>query len=294
MAEESKTYVFGNDGGSAATLAPLLSNMGTMPAMMASMMNNGGFGGNGAWWILIILFALWGRNGWGENGGSHNTDAILSALNNDTGRDMVMSAIQGNSTAISQLASTINCDVNSLQTAIYNVQQSIQSVGNQVGMSGQQIINSVERGDCTIANQLAQCCCDLKTSITTQGYENRLQTLEQTNILGSKIDNQTTLINDKFCQLEIRGLQDKVDALREKNSNLATQLSQEHQTLALQSYINGIVSPIATDLASIKCKLPETVNVPYSPVVGIPTCAAYGLGFNSGLFGFNNTGSIWS
>lgn len=292
MSEESKTYVFGNDGGSMAALAPLLSNMNMGP-MMASMMNGvGGFGG-GAWWIIIILFALWGRNGWGDGNG-HNTDAILSALNNDTGRDMVMSAIQGNSTAISQLASTLNCDVNTLQGAISGVQTSIQSIGSQVGMSSQQIINAIERGDCAIANQLAQCCCDLKTSITTQGYENRISTLEQTNLLGSKIDNQTTLINDKFCQLEMRGLQDKIDALREKNSNLATQLSQEHQTLALQSYINGIVSPIATELASIKCKLPETVNVPYSPVIGVPTCAAYGYGFGNGLFGFNNNGSIWS
>ena len=294
MSEESKTYVFGNDGSNMAALAPLLSNSSSMPALMASMMNGGmgGFGG-GAWWVLIILFALWGRNGWGDGNG-HNTDAILSALNNDTGRDMVMSAIQGNSTAISQLASTLNCDVNALQGAISGVQTSIQSVGSQIGMSSQQIINAVERGDCAIANQLAQCCCDLKTSITTQGYENRISTLEQTNLLGGKIDNQTTLINDKFCQLEMRGLQDKIDALREKNSNLATQLSQEHQTLALQSYINGIVSPIATELASIKCKLPETVNVPYSPVIGVPTCAAYGYGFGNGLFGFNNNGSIWS
>ena len=52
MSEETKTYVFGNDGNS---MAPLLAAM-----------NNGGFGGNGAWWPLIFLFALWGGNGgWG-------------------------------------------------------------------------------------------------------------------------------------------------------------------------------------------------------------------------------------
>ena len=33
------------------------------------MMNNGGFGGNGNWIWIIFLFLLWGRNGWGNNGG---------------------------------------------------------------------------------------------------------------------------------------------------------------------------------------------------------------------------------
>jgi hypothetical protein len=99
MAEESKTYVFGNgESSSLAALAPALSNAGMSPALMASMMNSGFGGGQGAWWIIIFIIALMGR-GWGGNQG--DTDAILAALNNDTGRDMLLSAITGNSNAIS-------------------------------------------------------------------------------------------------------------------------------------------------------------------------------------------------
>jgi hypothetical protein len=43
--------------------------------------------------------------------------------------------------------------------------------------------------------------------------------------LGAKIDYQTNVINDKFCQLELRELQNKVDALREEKSTLKAQIS---------------------------------------------------------------------
>lgn len=122
---------------------------------------------------------------------------------------MLLQAINGNGNAISQLATTLNCDINAVQSAINSVQSQIQSVGNQVGMSGQQVINAIQAGNCQIASQIASCCCDVRTAIERQGYEGQLATLNQTNTLGSKIDQQTTLISDKFCQLEMRELQTK-------------------------------------------------------------------------------------
>lgn len=122
---------------------------------------------------------------------------------------MLLQAINGNGNAISQLATTLNCDINAVQSAINSVQSQIQSVGNQVGMSGQQVINAIQAGNCQIASQIASCCCDVRTAIERQGYEGQLATLNQTNTLGSKIDQQTTLISDKFCQLEMRELRTK-------------------------------------------------------------------------------------
>lgn len=47
----------------------------TMPVAPTGMMNSGfgGFGGDGAWWIIILflfVFCGWGGNGWGNNGNS--------------------------------------------------------------------------------------------------------------------------------------------------------------------------------------------------------------------------------
>lgn len=296
MAEETKTYVFGNDGGnSLAALAPALSNLGMSPALVSALANNNGFGGNGGWWIVILLMALWGRNGFGNE--NQDTNSILSALNNDTGRDMIMQAVQGNSQAISQLASTLNCDVNSLRSAIDSVHYSIQSVGSQIGLSSQQIINSIQAGNCQLASQLAQCCCDNKLLITTQGYENRIANQEQTNFLGSKIDYQTNIINDKFCQLEMREMQNKIDMLREEKSILQNTISNANQTAAIQSYVANVINPIAADVAAIKASQPPTVAVPYPQLSAVPASYLCALNANGlgpwGFYGVNN-GSIWS
>ena len=246
MTEEAKTYVFGNSDNS---------------ALMAAMANNGGFGGGGGWWAWIILMALWGGNGFGRNG--QDTQEILSTLNGDQGRQMLMSAIEGNSTAISQLASTLHCDVTAIQSALNAVQASICQVGNTVGMTGMQIVNAVQAGDASLASKLAECCCENRLLTTTQGYENRIALAEQTSFLGAKIDNQTNIISDKFCDLEKRELQNKIDTLREERSTLLGRISNAEQTAAIQGYIASVVTPLAADVAAIKCAQPPTVSVPY-------------------------------
>lgn len=190
------------------------------------------------------------------------------------------------------MATTLHCDVNQIQSTLC-------SISNTIGLSGQQIINAVQSGNSAIASQIASCCCDVKGLVTTQGYENRLATLDQTATLAGKIDAQTTLINDKFCQLEMREMQNKIDTLREEKSTLQGQLSQEHQSLALMQNQSAVVAPLAnsiadisTRLAKIECNTPEMVKVPYTPVTAIPNCVAaqyglYGSGFGFGPF-FNN------
>ena len=271
MTEEAKTYVFGNSDNS---------------ALMAAMANNGGFGGGGGWWAWIILMALWGGNGFGRNG--QDTQEILATLNGDQGRQMLMSAIEGNSTAISQLASTLHCDVNAIQTALNAVQASICQVGNTVGMTGMQIVNAVQAGDANLASQISQCCCENRLLTTTQGYENRIALAEQTSFLGAKIDNQTNIISDKFCDLEKRELQNKIDALREERSTLLGRISNAEQTAAIQGYIASVVSPLAADVAAIKCAQPPTVSVPFPTLQAVqttPYCANFGTFGSFGPFG---------
>lgn len=287
---DAKTYIFGENGGSngmLSALAPLLNKSGLDPNLLLAMNNGGGFGGNGNWLWIIFLFFIWGwggNRGWGNNGNS--TDGLAALINNDNGRDLLMSAIQGNGQAISQLATTLNCSVNTIQQGICALSSSVQGVSNQVGMSSMQVINAIQSGNTAIASQLAQCCCDNKLLVTQQGYENRIANSEQTAILGGKIDQQTTLLNDKFCQLEMREMQSKIDALREERSSLLSQISNANQTAAIQQYVGAVVNPIAKEVADIKAALPGSVTIPYSPVVGVPSCVAaqYGLaGIGTGV-----------
>ena len=80
--------------------------------------------------------------------------------------------------------------------------------------------------------------------------------------------NQSVLA--KLDQMQTQAMQDKLDALREKNSALLAQISNEHQTQALQSYqaqvitpVNAALAALQAEVAGIKCKLPNTVSVPY-------------------------------
>ena len=216
-------------------------------------------------------------------------------MNNDYGRDVLLQAINGNATAISQLATTLNCDINAVQSALNSLGTQIQSVGNQVGLTGQQIINSIQSGNCQITSQLASCCCDVKNLVTTQGYENRIANTENTAAIISKIDAQTNMINDKFCALEMREMQNKIDALRDEKLALQTNISQRAQN----EYIATSLYPITTALTELRADFdcfkshqPEFISVPkdngvyvhYNPYTVVPNCA---FGYGAGL-GFNN------
>ena len=277
MSEETKTYVFGNSD----QTSPLLAAM-----------NNGGFGGNNAWWVIVLLAALWGGNGFGRN--NNDCSQLYSTLTNGQNSNLIMDAINGNNSAISQLAQTIGVSTSELQSAICNINQSICQVGNQVGMSGAQIINAIQSGNMNLQQQIAQCCCDNKLLSVQQGYENRLAINDQTTLLSSKIDYQTNVISDKFCDLEKRELQSKISALQEMNSTLKGQIDNANQTAAITAYINQVVSPVAADVAALKAAAPPTVAVPYPQLSAVPTQSLCGFynGFYNGFGPYN--GSIWS
>nr|UVX49871.1 MAG: hypothetical protein [Bacteriophage sp.] len=124
---ESKTVVYtpeagGGNSGMMAMLAPLLQQKGIDPNLLVAMNGkngNNGFGGDGSWfmWIIFLffLFPLFGRNGWGGNdggcGGGAGAPGLAGLINNDNGRELLMSAIQGNGQAINNLATNLNCNV---------------------------------------------------------------------------------------------------------------------------------------------------------------------------------------
>ena len=311
-------------------LAPLLQQKGVDPNVLLAMKNNSGFGSEGGWfmWVIFLFFLMgWGGNGWngfGGNRGAGQVGADLGNLiNNDAGRELLMQAIQGNGNAISQLATTLNCTLGDVQGAINGVMSQVQGVGNQVGMSSQQIINAIQAGNSQIASRIADCCC-----------ENRLATCQQTNTLQNAINTvatgqergfssvayetqrQTCDIRDSIRSAtdsilagqrdaEMREMQNKIDALREANSQKDTAINNSQQTAIFSQMIQSATAPLAGALANlqndvngVKCKLPETVTLPYSCATAVPTNALYSYNLGLATYGLNNgctcgTNSLW-
>ena len=261
------------DRGIDAGLAALMqnANKGMDPTALMAMMNNGGFGGNGGWWWIwiILIFFCWG--GFGGNGfgrGSNDASHLASQLNNDANTSCLMQAINGNKEAIGQLANTLNCDINAVQTALNQINTGVSQISCDTKLSSCEVINAITSGNASLASELANCCCTTQRSIdavnnniTKMGYESQLSVCNQTNtlqntitsgfnalmadnaskfnIVGSKIDAQTQMINDKFCQLEMREMQNKIDALRQENNQLALSASQQAQTANIVSQLKS-------------------------------------------------------
>lgn len=307
---ETKTYVFGNDGqcggGMMSLLAPLLQRNGLDPNLLLAMNKNGnGWGdGSGFMWVIFLFFLMgWGGNGWGGFGGN-GRGAIANEINNDYGRSLLMDAIGGNRNALSNLATQLNCTEGQIQSAISALTSQVQSVGNQVGMSGMQTINALQQGNMQIAQQLANCCC-----------ENRLATCQQTNTLQSAINNVATGQESGFanvayetqrqtCDLHnaikdstqtivngqqqavMREMQNKIDALREENSTFKSSAMTSQIVGQALAPVNAVLAGLQKEVGEIKCAQPNTVTVPYQPFVTVPNCVAAQYGIYGNANGF--------
>lgn len=303
--ESQKIYLAGNGGAdTSALLASALQNRGLDPASVMAMMGNrgGGLGGDGDIFGILLLFILMGAfngNGWGGGfgGGNNNGGVPLNMLSNDSSRELIMSAIQRNGLDVSQLASTLNCSIGQVTSGINALATQISTLAGQQGLSAQQIINSIQAGNNTLSAQLAQCCCD-----------QRLATCQQTNTLQNTMNQNTLALRDsgsantqaiigKLDQMQNQALQDKIEALREKNSTLAAQLSNEHQTAAIQAFqaqslapVNAALGDLSTRLSAIECKQPPTINVPYMPAMGSMIPVNYSVPVNLGVSTPNGCG----
>lgn len=258
------------------------NNNGSVPAWLA--MQNGGWGnGLGGWGggiLGFILGALVGNGGFFGNGFGGGNGAAAASLgaqataNSNT--DLILNAINGTDADVRLLATTLNSDIDSVRLAVNTVQGAIGSLSAQVGLSGQQIINSIQSGNSALASQLCECCCNMRQLVTEQGYQNQIATLNQTNQLGAAIsgsgqrtvdaiaDLKTTMVQS-FCDVKEREMQDKINAQAE----IITQLRNQADNAAQTATFAAMLSPINTKLAEIESKQPNTIPVQYPNVVAV-------------------------
>lgn len=286
---ESKTFILPDGGQGGGGMMPLLASLcqqrGIDPNMLLAMKNNNGFGGEGGWfmWVIFLFFLMgWGGNGFGFGFGNQNGN-LPNLINNDAGRELLMSAIQGNGNAIGQLATTLNCNINQVNSALQALATQLQGVGNQVGMSGMQVINAIQSGNAQLASQLAQCCCDNKMAIC-----------QQTNTLQSTINGVGNAMERGFsdnafrmqtlaCDLKTnandntRAILGKLDQIEDSRkdreiASLTAQLTASQSRAERQSELQ----PIYKALSDIQGKQPNTVPVQWPQIKAFqetPLCA---------------------
>ena len=250
------TYVFDgnqpNGGGLDSNLAAALLSQG----------RNNGFGGNDGLWGVIYLAIIasifgWNRGGFGGFGGFGGGGAIPAELSGDAGRELLMQAIQGNRESIGQIASSLSCSTQQVQTALCNIQSTL-------GLTGQQIINAVQSGDSGIINQLSSCCCNILSAVERQGAATQLQNCQNVNALAAQLNNE------------------------HQTANILSSVGQQ-----LAPVVAGL-NALQSEVDGIKCKLPNTVPVQWPNIVGVNLdtyrAAAYGAAAGNYAGAYCNNG----
>ena len=272
MEGDSKTYVFNPDSGMSSAF-PWLA------------MNNNGFGGAGGWGGGILGFLLgalfgggWGGNGFGFGGNNlGGAGYVANALNNDTGRDLILQAVNGNHEAVSNLSNILHSDVESVQAAINSLAVGLSNLSGKTDFSAAQTVNAIQAGNAALTSKLADCCCQNKLLSVEQGYQSQIATLNQTNQLGAQADRntnaiigainaQTVAMNDGFCQIKERELQAKIDELIASNTLLRGQIDNAQQTQAFAA----MLATINAKLIEIENRQPATVPVVYPNLIATP------------------------
>ena len=216
------------------------------------------FGGNGAWWLIVLLLFGWGGRGYGFGGGFGGgqgggygypccgTPATQADLSAAFASNSVLSGING-------IDSTLCQGFNGINTAIL-----------QNGYNTQAGIN-------TLSHQLADCCCATQRAIDSVKYENATNTCAIQNTIQNTtrdvIENQNA---------NSRAILDALNAnyirtLEQENNSLRLSASQSAQNAVLMAAMDANKAEILRKTGA-ECPTAAYIVQPPQPVTFPTNC----------------------
>ena len=210
----------------------------TMPVAPTGMMNSG-FGGDGAWWIIILflfVFCGWGGNGWGNNGNSGGVvDGYVLTSDFANVERKIDSVNQGLCDGFYQQAQLVN----GTNMAMANgFAQAELSRSNQQAALMQQL-NAMQM-------QAANCCCENRAAIAQVRYDMATQACDTRNTVQNSTRDIIDAMNSGFRGIDQRLTAQEIAAkdakIAEQNQRLfAADLaaSQAAQTLDMRNYVSA-------------------------------------------------------
>ena len=282
--------------------------------------------------IFPNMFGGYGNGFGGGWGGGNGAAGFLSnQINNDSGRELIMQAVtnqgEASRTAISTLSTMLGQDFNLVNGAIQGVQNALNTIAANQGMNALQVINAIQNGNASLGAQFQQCCCEnrlglcqlgntiqqglnanavaaqqgfsgVQQSIASKAASDQLMNCQTKYDLTDGANRNTQAILAKLDSMQTQALQDKLDAAREKNTQLAGEISQLNQNQYIAGVVGQSMAPVNAQLAAlnkevddIKCKLPQTVNVEWPNLVAVNASpyvsgGFYPNGYNGGFNGW--------
>lgn len=206
--------------------------------------SNGGFGdGNSAWWIIIFLAILWGKNGFGNNGNGTNgsggtsvTDGYVLASDFatlqrqlDGGFDRLGNRIENVNNGICEGFYAQNTNLlNGFSGVQQTLCQGFSGINQNIANANYDTTSAIKDCCCQTQQNLAQlgynlqnCCCTIERGQDSINFnmQNGINTLQNTMCFNTRdiIDNQNA---------NYRALHDEIVANRIEDKNAQIQMQQ--------------------------------------------------------------------
>lgn len=238
---------------------------------------NSGWGMDGGWWAIIILFALfgWGRGGFGFGGnaggcGCDGACATVGDVQRGFDNQGVTNKLNGLENGLCSLGYDQLAQMNTINQNISTTGFGIQQAITNMGISNMQDTNALSR-------QLADCCCENRAAIAQVRYDMATNACAVTNTIQSAARDIADNQNANY-----RALHDEIVAIRmeDKNAQIAALQSQVQALNLAQSqanqnqYLINTLRPCPTP-AYITCN-------PWAGQAAYGSCGtAYGYGCGS-------------
>lgn len=220
--------------------------------------NNGSSMFNGdAFWGIILLALLFGRNGFGGGfgGGGDGNPVTTADLCSQFNFNDLQNSVRGIQQGICDSTYALN---NSIMGGFHGVDNAICNLGY-----------NIQTGFNTLGYQQKDCCCETQRLIERGFCDTNTNIANQTRDIIENNNCNTRAILDFLTN-------DKIEALRAENQSLRFSASQDRQnallTTAMQAQTNQLIDRIA----------------PY-PIPSFNVCAPYQFGgYGYGGYGWNN------
>ena len=237
--------------------------------------NNNGWG-NGAWgaeWLwIIVLFALFGNNGWGFGGNGYGG----GNLNYELGK-----VATSNDVAVGFAQNATLSSLNDLKLGQAGIQQTLCQGFSGVNTAILQSANTLQNAICQLGYEQQNCCCQTQRAIDGVNYNMAQNTCNITNAINTSTRDIIDAQRDGTNAILNFLTQDKIATLQAENQSLKFAASQTAQNAFITANQEAQTAEIIRRLGR-DCPVPAYV-VPNPNCCYTPNFSAYnGCGCNSG------------
>ena len=231
--------------------------------------NDGMFGNDWAWIVILLLFGWGGRGfggfggGYGMGGGCGAPCATQADVRAAVDQQTLISKLDQQTYGLADSTYALN---NAITNGFHGVDNALCSLGynTQAGFNG-------------LSAQLAQCCCDTRAAIADVKYENATNTCA----IQNTIQNTTRDVIEN-ANANSRAILDALNAnyirtLEQENNSLRLSASQSAQNAVLMAAMDANKAEILRRTGA-ECPTPAYVVQPPQPVT-FPTNCCGGVNF---------------